>query len=235
MSNNLEFWKPIVGEAWYLNNQTMFDSPYMKEILAKVNQEYKQGTILPLQKDIFKAFRLTPFDKVRVVILGSSPYTTGPEDEPSATGLAFANPVDTLDLNPELKAIHRALEVSSYDGLKINFDITLEEWAEQGVLLLNTELTVNKYRPGSHSLLWDGFTKFIIQSLNKQKTGLHFVFWGDKVKKYSGLVNGIFHFTYEHSHPFKAMKIGQDWQCTHFNDINMNLIQTNGYESTIAW
>ena len=231
MSLNLEFWKPLVGETWFLNNQSLFNSPFAQGLLSKVNQEYQKGTIYPLQEDIFKAFRMTPFDKVKIVILGDEPFTTGPENEPDATGLAYANNPESMNMTISMQNIHKAIETTCYNGLNVSFDYSLEEWADQGVLLLNTALTVNKHKPGSHIVMWEGFTKYIVESLNKQTTGLHFVFWGKQVQRYAPLVNGLFHFKYEFEHPSKK----GEWNCTHFNDINFNLIETNGYKDTIAW
>lgn len=235
MSTKLDFWKPIVGEDWYLNNRDIFDSDYMTNVLNEISAQYSKAVIFPLIQDIFLPFRLTPFNEVRVVILDKEPYTSGTESEPNATGLAFANPVDTLAVSPALKNIHTAVELYCYDGLKVQFDITLREWASQGVLLLNSSLTTNKYKPGSHIPIWDGFIKFIIQSLDKQKTGLHFVFLGDYVKRFEPLVNGLFHYKYDYTHPAKAVGVGKNWDCKIFRDINYNIIGQNGVEESIAW
>lgn len=235
MSLNLNFWKPIIGESWFNNNQPLFNSSFMEGLLAKVNQEYQKGTIYPKQMDIFKAFKLTPFDKVRVVIIGQDPYATGPEDSPHATGLAFAHNNESNDLTLALRNIHSAVERNCYNGLKVDFDFSLEEWAEQGVLLLNTALTVNKHRPGSHTQLWDGFTRYILESLSRQKTDIHFVFWGKHAQKYKELVNSLFHFKYEASDPSLPTKIGYEWDCNSFKDINTNIILKEGYDETIAW
>lgn len=235
MSSNLDFWKPIVGESWYMNYQGLFDSQYMQNVMNFLIENYPKSTIFPLQQDIFKAFRLTPFDKVKVVILGQEPYIAENENFPIATGLAYGNPVDSIQLSSPLKNIRRAVELSVYKGLNVNFDVTLEEWAEQGVLLLNTSLTVNKYKPGSHEAVWMEFTKMILKGLSEMKTGLHFCFWGSKLNSLEYLVNGIFHYKYESTHPSQYLKIGDDWECSHFNDINMNIIQQNGKEEIITW
>jgi len=235
MSLNLDFWKPIIGDSWFNNNQPLFNSSFMGELLAKVNQEYQKGVIYPLQKDIFKAFKLTPFDKVRVVIIGQDPYATGLEDSPHATGLAFAHDDESNDLPLALRNIHRAVETNCYNGLKVDFDFSLEEWASQGVLLLNTALTVNKHRSGSHVQYWDGFTRYVLESLNKQKTDLHFVFWGNHDKKYMPLINGMFHYKYESSDPSIVPKMGTNWDCTSFKDINTNIITKGDYDEIIAW
>jgi len=235
MSSNLNFWKPIVGESWYNNCQNIFDNDYMGKIMSFLVNAYKTSTVYPLQKNVFKPFILTPFDKVRVVIIGTEPYTTSNGDVPTATGLAFANDEDNINLSPELRNIHRAVELYCYDGLKVNFDITLEEWAEQGVLLLNSSLTVNKYKPGSHSSIWIPFVEEVIKSLNSNTNGLHFVFWGEGANRFKPLVNGLFHYIYEFESPSKVKTLNYDWKCTHFKDINMNIIQQNGIQEVIAW
>lgn len=233
--SNLKFWKPIVGESWYLNNTELFDSKYMSDVMGYLIQDYDKSNVVPLQSDIFKAFKMTSYDEIKVIILGQEPYSTLTNNIPDATGLAFANREDTINVNPSLKNIFRAIELGCYDGLNVNPDITLESWAKQGVLLLNTSLTLNVYRKQVHKPMWKSFIAEILKNLNNNKTGLHFCFWGNEVKEFQYLINDLFHFKYEFTHPSEASKVGEDWKCTHFQDINSNIIQQNGKEEIIVW
>lgn len=235
MSSSKEFWIPVVGADWYNNCKGLFDSSYMAKLLSFIQQENKVGIVYPKQKDIFKAFKLTNFEDVRVVIIGQDPYFTESNGIPDATGLAFANPIEKLNPNSSLEMIWKCIERSCYNGVRLDFDYTLEEWAEQGVLLLNTALTVKKYSAGSHTKPWDNFTKYILQCLNAKKTGLHFCFWGNHAKEYNYHINDKKHFKYEFTHPAYAARQGIDWGCPHFKDINVKIAEQNGEEFCIRW
>ena len=235
MSKNLQFWEPIVGKAWYLNNTELFDSKYMNDIMGFLMNDYSKSNVVPLQSDIFKCFLSTPYDQVRVIILGDDLMTTMTDKVPDSTGLAYANRESVLDLSKPLHNIFTSVESNCYDGLNVNLDVTLESWAKQGVLLLNTTLTRNVYRKKVHEPMWKPFIEQILKKLSQDKNGLHFCFWGKENKKLEPLVNGLFHFKYEHVDPSDKLKINEDWNCTHFQDINNNIIQQNGKEEIIIW
>lgn len=235
MSSSKEFWINIVGKNWYMNCQELFDSSYMFKLLNFIKQENKSGIIYPKEKNIFKALRLTDFKNVRVIIVGQDPYFTETNGVPDATGLAFANPEEKLQPNPSLEVIRNTIERDCYAGIKLHFDYSLESWAKQGVLLLNTALTVKKYSPTSHTKVWSKFTELLLKSLNDKKTGLHFVMWGTHAKSYSHLIDSNKHFKYKSVHPAYAAKKNIDWQCTHFRDINLNIAKQNGEDFIITW
>lgn len=193
--------------------------------------EYKKGTIAPTQGDIFRAFRMTPYDKVKVVIVGQDPYPTFTNGMPDATGLAFANRKDVLSLSPSLRMIRNAVE-NNMDALHLDFDVSLEKWAKQGVLLLNTALTINIYRRNLHKPLWEKFTRGILYNLDINKQDLHFVFWGKDAQRFNN-INGLFHNTYEYMHPTAAVYKNNQWDCKHFEQINNNL--TYDKQETIKW
>jgi uracil-DNA glycosylase len=119
-----------------------------------------------------------------VVILGQDPYHDG-----SATGLAFANSGDGPRISPSLAWIKKALE-HDYDTLCLDFDYGLTSWAKQGVLLLNTALTVEKGKAGSHTVLWNTFTKELLTSLTSTKDDIIFVLWGKKAQDYAKFIKG---------------------------------------------
>lgn len=228
------FWYKVVGESWYNNCKELFNSCYMETLLKFITEEYKKGIVFPEKNNVFKAFKATPFNKVKVVILGQDPYFTDENGIPDATGLAFANPMSKLKSNPSLDKIHEVVE-QSYNGLKIDFDVTLESWANQGVLLLNTALTVKKFSVTSHSKAWDKFTCNILKYLNLKTTGLHFCLWGSNAKKYKKYINPKLHFIYEAEHPAYAARQGKKWNCNHFFEINKNISEQNGSEFIIKF
>jgi uracil-DNA glycosylase len=141
--------------------------------------------IYPSSKDVFKAFELTPLSDVRVVILGQDPYHNG-----QATGLAFG--VNKPPIPPSLKIIFKEL-CDQYDHRVSpdEFDFSLESWAEQGVLLLNTSLSVVERKPGSHSTLWEWWTPHVIDLINKHCDNPIFFLWGKHAQKYKSRIQSI--------------------------------------------
>lgn len=207
----------------------------MNNLMGFLINEYKIGKIAPSQGDIFKALRITSYDSIKVIILGQDPSPNFTNDIPDATGLAFANRRTVLGMTPELKQINLAVEKDIFKGGPIlDFDVTLENWAKQGVLMLNTALTINTFRKSLHRPYWKFFIESLLLNLSNNKTGLHFVFWGKDVQKFNN-INGLFHYVYEYSHPTSANKPGNPWDCKHFTEININILEQNGQEETIKW
>lgn len=153
------------------------DSEYYEKLVKYINEHEKRNiTFYPKKTEIFKPFKETPYEKLKVVIVGNEPYHDG-----SATGLAFANDVDKSKINPSLFNIVKELSNDIPDNRDI-FKATLEHWAQQGVLLLNSSLTVQKSKPGSHAQVWEQFTRFVISELSK--LDLIWVLWGKEAKKF---------------------------------------------------
>lgn len=230
--SKIDFWKNIIGEDWYVNHASLFDSKGMNDIIAFLMDEYNKSDVIPLQKDIFKPFMLTDYDNLKVVIMGGEIYTGSTNYIPDATGLAFGNRSENVLLHPTLKTIFNAIELCSYDGLKLDYDVTLESWAQQGVLLLNNSLTMNIHRKNSHKPMWQGFLYQLIGELNEKKKGLHFCFWGNEAQNYRNLINGLFNYAYSCPYPEVNSRI-DFWACSHFQDINNNLIQEG--KDQIVW
>ena len=226
-------WDRIVGEEWAIRLQEILHSNGMQKLMEFVVEENRLSLIYPKQEDIFKAFRLCPFDKMKVIILGQDPYHDG-----SATGLAFANSEYVLNYSPSLQSIWQQCEKAT-ETISIDFDCTLESWARQGVLLLNTALTVKKYDPTSHSSRWHPFTKQVLKKINEDCTGLHVCLWGTHAKEIGSVMDGKKHFIYTANHPIahvynKANPLAK-WECNHFREINNNIILQNGEHEIIAW
>jgi uracil-DNA glycosylase len=231
VSNKKDFWIKKIGEEWYTFYPELWDSKYMENVLGYISSRYKQATLYPKWEDLFKSFKLTPFDNLKVVIIGQDPYPNEQNGTPVATGLAFAN--NGLEISPSLSKIRDTIEREVYDGFNISFDYSLEEWASQGVLLLNTSLTFEKFK-GGHFNIWEDFTKSILKKLN-DINGLHVCLWGKHAKSFKYLLDNKKIFIYEEVHPAYAARNNKDWHCNHFKEINKMIYKQNGKEEIIAW
>lgn len=173
---------------WY----KCIDQTELKTVLAKIKSLYARGNVYPYYKEIFNAFKYCDYNNLKVVILGMDPYNDG-----SATGLAFANREDTKVLSPSLQVIKDCVcEYSPTD----NFDPTLQSWARQGVLLLNSSLTVEAHNPGSHAMLWRKFIGLFLQKLGTWQTGIVYVLMGEQAKTFEPYI-GPFNDILKCKHP----------------------------------
>lgn len=224
-----EFLPPFepVFETWFEPLYPILNTLYFRDLIVKLNYKFKVSTIYPKRSEVFKAFRITEFDNLKVVILGQDPYTNG-----MATGLAFANPEDTFHPNVSLYKIQKAVERDIYNGFKLDFDFTLESWAEQGVLLLNSSLTVGGVA-GSHSEWWEPFTRETIKIINDSKQGIIFMLWGNDAQKYSKFIDENKHTVLTFEHPSYAARRDEIWKCKHFSEAN-EIIKEYGGEQ-IEW
>jgi len=182
----MKTWNDILNEE--------FNKPYYKDLLNFINNEQKNNVVLPPKKDWFNAFLLTDIKKIKVVILGQDPY----HGLNQAHGLAFS----TLDkkLPPSLKNIYKEL----INDLSIDYpkDGNLTKWAKEGVLLLNTILTVNQGMPLSHAKKgWETFTLRIIDELNKLNKPIVYILWGNNAINYEKYLNNPNHLILKSSHP----------------------------------
>lgn len=167
MIKNLSWKKALAGE---------FEAPYFKELMAFVEAERATKEIFPPEAQVFQAFEMTPFEEVKVVILGQDPYHT----RGRAEGLAFSVPKGA-PLPPSLRNIYKELEADL--GIKAKTCGSLEGWAKQGVLLLNTTLTVRAGQALSHAGRgWETFTGRVVQILAQEERPLIFVLWGNHAK-----------------------------------------------------
>lgn len=183
-------------DSWNLQLKQFFVTDLWRNTEELIHKEYKNTIVYPAPDNIFKAFSLTPFDDVKVVILGQDPYH-GPNQ---AMGLSFSVP-DGVKLPPSLLNIKKEIESDlGHKSIIKNGDLT--PWAEQGVLLLNSVLTVRAGQPGSHrDLGWQEFTDFVITQLSKNKENVVFILWGSYAKSKKKLINQSKHLIIESSHP----------------------------------
>lgn len=196
--------------------------PYFQEILQFLSTERAAGkTIYPPAKDVFNALKFTPFEQVRVVILGQDPYH-GPGQ---AHGLCFSVLPGVIP-PPSLKNIFR--ELHDDVGIPIPKNGCLEKWARQGVLLLNTVLTVEAGKPQSHAHIgWETFTDKIIRVLNTEKEGVIFLLWGSPAQRKGQLIDARRHHILKTVHPSPLSAHRGFFGCKHFSKTNQLLRQMN--------
>lgn len=167
-----------IEPSWKRELLTEFSKEYFVQLVGRIRQEYGSGPVYPADGNIFAAFDATPFDQVKVVIVGQDPYH-GPGQ---ANGLAFS--VSTgVRMPPSLLNIFKEVQVETCAPIPADGD--LSRWARQGVLLLNSTLTVRAHQPRSHaSIGWEPFTDAAIDALNRRRNGLVFMLWGaDAIRK----------------------------------------------------
>lgn len=190
----------IIEPSWKEALKAEFEKPYFSALREFVRDEYKSGTVYPPPRFIFRAFALTPFDKVNVVILGQDPYH-GPRQ---ANGLAFAVH-EGVAPPPSLQNIFKELMhdlVPRQQGAPLLQTGDLERWAKQGVLLLNATLTVRAGTPGSHQHKgWEEFTDAVIRVLNDTKERVVFILWGNYAKQKGAHIDRSKHCVIESAHP----------------------------------
>ena len=185
----------MIGNDWDNVLTPIYNGDYFEPLLKRVQHEYSVHTVFPNKKEVFNALRLTPFKDVKVVIVGQDPYHGTGE----ANGLAFAvNP--GVKLPPSLKNIYKELNSDLNIPISDKGDLTC--WAKEGVLLLNSVLTVEKGKPASHKNLgWENFTDAIIKKINEKDTPVVFILWGNFAKSKKSLITNPKHLVLESSHP----------------------------------
>lgn len=228
MSKYQNGWSPLIQET--------ITSLFGGWLIDQYNDKNK--IVFPIRENVFKAFKLTPYEKVRVVIVGSAPYAdcqvkisianNDPIIIPEANGLAFSvnknMPIPKL-----LQNIFTAIETDL--GIT-NVNPDLSSWAEQGVLLLNTVLTVEFQKPQSHAKQWQPFIRRVIFKLNEHPRRLIFLLWGSSAKRLQKQIHKR-HITLTAAHPSSTLPHKHFTGCRHFSQVN-NLLTSAG-EAPINW
>ncbi|MFA6278961.1 MAG: uracil-DNA glycosylase [Candidatus Paceibacterota bacterium] len=218
-----------IESSWAAHLQGEFEKAYFAELTAFVKDEYKKGVVYPAPKNIFRAFDLCSFDKVKVVILGQDPY----HGVRQANGLAFAVDENTA-IPPSLQNIFKeiASDCGCQTSTKSNGD--LSRWAERGVLLLNATLTVRAHQAGSHQGRgWEQFTDAVIKALSEEREGLVFMLWGNYAKAKGAHIDRSKHLVLEAPHPSPFSAASGFFGCKHFSKANEYL--TAHGETPIDW
>ena len=218
---NLEVKTPKIDQSWLTELKTEFESNYFKKLKLFLLEEKKKQTIYPKGEDIFNAYNLTPFNLVKVVIIGQDPY----HGENQAHGLCFSVKKGVKP-PPSLKNIYKELKTD------VNFTEPnhgeLTQWAKQGVFLLNATLTVRKSQPGSHQKKgWETFTNETIKAISNKKKGVVFLLWGRFAQEKENLIDAKKHHILKAAHPSPFSAYNGFFGCKHFSKTNSLLQSQN--------
>jgi uracil-DNA glycosylase len=217
----------VINNDWLEAVGNEFRQPYYTELDQYVRTEYSKAVIYPNEEDIFKAFHFTPLSNVKVVILGQDPY----HNEGQAHGLCFSVKPQ-VEIPPSLVNIYKELQEDLNCYIPNNG--YLEKWARQGVLLLNTVLTVRAHQANSHKGLgWERFTDAVIQSVNAQDRPIVFLLWGRPAQLKKSMLNNPKHLVLEAPHPSPLSSYRGFFGSRHFSKTNDFLLE-NGIEP-IDW
>ncbi|MDE5802100.1 MAG: uracil-DNA glycosylase [Lachnospiraceae bacterium] len=218
----------MIDNDWLPAIQGEFRKPYYKDLFQFVKDEYSRTVIYPPSEDIFNALHLTPLGEVKVLILGQDPY----HNENQAHGLSFSVPLSQKEIPPSLQNIYQELHDDL--GCEIPDNGYLEKWAKQGVLLLNTVLTVRAHQANSHKGHgWEQFTDAIIQAVNAQDRPIVYLLWGKPAQSKMPMLTNPKHLILQAPHPSPLSAYRGFFGCKHFSRANA-FLEANG-ESPIDW
>lgn len=210
-----------IGNKWDQVLKEEFEKDYYKNISTILNTEYEDYTIYPKREDVFKALELTDFDQVKVVIIGQDPYH-GPNQ---AQGLSFSVGKG-VKIPPSLRNIYKELEADL--GLELEKDGDLTNWAKEGVLLINSTLTVREKTPNSHKNIgWERFTDKIIEELNSRKKNIVYILWGNFARKKGQNIDRNNNLVIESVHPSPLSASRGFFGTSPFSRTNEYLIENN--------
>ena len=216
-----------IDSSWKRQLAGEFEQPYFKDLTDFVRLEYSRGVIFPPAGKIFNAFDSCPFDQVKVVILGQDPY----HEPGQAHGLSFSVP-DGIPFPPSLRNIFK--EIQDDLGLPVPESGDLSRWASQGVLLLNSTLTVRSGQAGSHQGRgWETFTDAVIRQLAMNRDGLVFILWGAYARRKGAFIDRNRHLVLESAHPSPLSAYNGFFGNHHFSLANEWLTQHG--MSPIRW
>lgn len=218
----------MIENDWLDAVNTEVQKPYYKDLYKFVREEYSKGVVYPPSDDIFNAFHFTPLSKVKVLLLGQDPY----HNVNQAHGLSFSVLPSQEEIPPSLQNIYK--EIKDDCGCYIPDNGYLKKWADQGVLLLNTVLTVRAHQPNSHQNHgWEQFTDAIIQAVNEQDRPIVYFLWGKPAQAKAKMLNNPKHLVLTAPHPSPLSAYRGFFGCKHFSKANEFLV-ANG-ETPIDW
>ena len=218
---------PVIESGWKSVLMDQFQSSYFRTLKEFLEEEKKKYTLYPPGNLIFNAFQRTPFDRVKVVILGQDPY----HGKGQAHGLCFSVP-QGIPKPPSLVNIFK--ELHSDLGIPIPEHGNLEKWADQGVLLINATLTVRDSQAGSHQKRgWETFTNHVIEVVSQEKSGVVFLLWGRFAQAKESLIDNGKHLILKSAHPSPLSAYNGFFGCRHFSKTNDYLKKQE--ETGIDW
>ena len=216
-----------IEPTWKQQLGAEFDKPYFATLAEQVRQAYRMGPCFPPSRLVFNAFNLCPFNEVKVVIMGQDPY----HGDNQAHGLAFSV-LPNVEIPPSLQNIYKELQDDL--SLYIPNNGFLVKWATQGVLLLNTVLTVRAHEPYSHQAKgWERFTDAIIEAVNKSPQPVVFMLWGRPAQLKAAMLDNPKHLVLKAPHPSPLSAYRGFFGCKHFSKAN-DFLKSNGLEP-IDW
>lgn len=218
----------MIENDWLPVLEPEFKKQYYRDLYQFVKEEYSATKIFPPAEDIFTAFHLTPLSKVKVLLLGQDPY----HNDRQAHGLSFSVLPEQADIPPSLQNIYKEL----HDDLGCTMPTHgyLKKWAEQGVLLLNTVLTVRAHQPNSHQGKgWERFTDAVIQAVNAQDRPIVYFLWGKPAQSKRSMLTNPKHLVLTAPHPSPLSAHRGFFGCKHFSQAN-EFLKANG-EEPIDW
>ncbi|WP_041546288.1 uracil-DNA glycosylase [Cardinium endosymbiont of Encarsia pergandiella] len=216
-----------IESSWKSELTTEFAKPYFKTLTDYVRAAYQNGIIYPAAKNLFRAFELSPFTHTKVVLLGQDPYH-GPGQ---ADGLSFSVP-SAISFPPSLQNIFTELQADM--GTPKRTSGSLDDWAKQGVLLLNAILTVEAHKAGSHQKKgWELFTDAVIKSISEHKKHVVFILWGNYAQQKGSLIDDQQHLVLKSAHPSPLSAHRGFFQNRHFSKTNAYLLATG--QTPIVW
>ena len=218
-------------EEYFGRWMRVIDKRELESVLSKLGPEYKRKPICPAQNDVFKAFKVCPYDKLKVVMLSQDPYP----QKGVATGILFGNKEGTRDkdLSPSLQIIKEAAINFEIPHNCIIFDPTLESWAKQGILMINSAFTVEMNKIGSHVMLWRPFIASLLKKLSENDTGIIYVLFGKQAQTFKPYINKQFNTVLEENHPAYFAKTGEAMPHTVFEQISK--MTKDMYGMPITW
>ena len=199
-------------------------------ILFKVLNQINPENICPAKEDVFKAFTLCPMRDCKVVFLGQDPYP----QKGVATGVLFGNALGTEDLSPSLQVIKEAaIDYTKSHNYPIEFDISLESWAKQGILMINSALTVEVNKIGSHTAMWRPFISNFLETFSGYQTGVVYVLFGKQAQTFEPYIKKCGNYILKENHPAYYARTGQRMSSEIFKKVNEYL--KGQYNEEIVW
>lgn len=221
----------MTTEEYFGGWMKVIDKVELNHVMNMLSKEYLSKSVCPNQTDVFKAFKLCPFEDLKVVFLGQDPYP----QKGVATGILFGNKKEVLeeDLSPSLKIIKEAVINFEIPHNNIIFDQTLENWAKQGILMINSALTVEMNKIGSHVMLWRPFISKLLKNLSESSCSIVYVLFGKQAETFNPYINKKFNHVLKIEHPayFARNRIKMPHYL--FTEIDKKLNDIYGY--SIKW
>jgi uracil-DNA glycosylase len=215
-------------EEYFGDWMKVIDKAELYKVINRINVLYKTQKCEPAYNNIFRAFNITPYSELCVVSIAQDPY---PQSGVS-TGVCFGNKKDVVKLSPSLEVIKEAVIDFEIPHNLITFDPTLEEWSKQGILLLNSALTVETDKPNSHAVLWRPFMTSLLRNLSAINPGLIYILWGSEAKTFNSCINKD-NIVFKMPHP--AYYARTNTKIPHSFFVDLHNIVLSHYGKKIKW